>query len=150
MVMFEKGGLKPGFREMKWGDQPPKDAEVLDERMEEKFCLLHGDDLTWAGVALDKIVYQYWENRLSDVFIEIPTSSADRVFKDLLDAWGKPEQPNKFIEDFIWRNRAAGPAGTEALFSRNPNTRAATLLLSSSYIKAKKALARPKPPMPAR
>ena len=149
--MFEKGaGLKPGFREMKWGDQPPKDAEVLDEHAEEKFCLLHGDDMTLSGAPVDKIVYQYWENRLSDVYVEIPTSSADRILKDLLDSWGRPEQPNKFIDDFHWKNKAIGPEATEAIFSRNPNTRGATLLISSSYIKAKKALARPKPPASAR
>ena len=25
------GGMKAGFRDMKWGDQPPKEMEVLDE-----------------------------------------------------------------------------------------------------------------------
>jgi hypothetical protein len=40
------GGLKSGFREMKWGDQPRKEMEVLDERGEEKFCRLEADDLT--------------------------------------------------------------------------------------------------------
>ncbi len=140
------GGLKAGFRDMKWGDQPLKDMEVLDDRVEEKFCVLKGDDLSWSGAPLDKIVYQYWENRFSDVYIEIPVASADRVFRDLVDGWGKPEQPNKFIQDFLWHNKAIGPEATEALFSRNPNTKAATLQIRSTYIKAKKALARPKPP----
>lgn len=150
MALFGKsggagGGLKGGFREMKWGDQPHKDMEVLDDRGEEKFCLLHKDDLTWNGAALDKIVYQYWENRLSDVYIEIPTASAERVFKDLVDGWGRPEQPNKFIEDFTWRNKAVGPEATEAVYSKNPNTKAATLVIRSSYIKTKKALAKSHP-----
>jgi hypothetical protein len=69
------------------------------------------------------------------------------VLKDLQDGWGKPVQPNKFIEDFAWKNKGIGPEATEALYSRNPNTRSATLLISSSYIKAKKALAKPKPPV---
>lgn len=141
------GGLKGGFRDMKWGDQPVKEMEVLDDHSEEKFCLRHNDDLSWNGVPVDKIVYQYWENRLSDVYIEIPADSADRVFKDLLDGWGKPEQPNKFIQDFKWRNKAIGPESTEAAWSRNPNTHAATLLISSSYIKTKKTLARSRPGM---
>jgi len=131
---------------MKWGEQPLKEMETLDDRAEEKFCLRHNDDVTWNGVAVDRIVYQYWENRLSDVFIEIPTASADLVFKDLVEGWGKPDQPNKFIEDFRWRNKGIGPEASEALYSKNPNTKAATLLISSSYIKAKKLLSRSRPP----
>lgn len=107
-----------------------------------------GEDLTWNGAPVDKIVYQYWENRFSDAFIEIPPASADRVLKDLNDGWGRPDQPNKFIEDFKWKNKGIGPEASEAFFSRNPNTRGATLLISSTYIKAKKALAKGKPPAP--
>jgi hypothetical protein len=140
------GGMKPGFRDMKWGDQPPKEMEVLDEQAEQKFCRLEHDNLTWSDAPVDKIVYLFWSNRFSDVHIEIPTASADRILKDLNDGWGRPEQPNKFIEDFLWKNRAHGPEATEALFSRNPNTRGATLTISSSYIKTKKALAKAKPP----
>ena len=147
------GGLKAGFRDMKWGDQPKKEMEVLEDRGEEKLCLLLNEDLTWSGVALDRIVYQFWENRFSDVTIEIPTVSAERVFKDLLEGWGRPDQPNKFIEDYIWKNKALGPEATEALYTKNPNTKAATLSIRSSYIKAKKALAKShpglKPPGPA-
>ena len=151
MALFGKGGgasggLKAGFRDMKWGDQPHKDMEILDDLGDEKFCRLVGDDLSWNGAPLDKIIYQYWGNRFSDAYIEIPTASADRVLKDLNDGWGRPAQPNKFIEDFIWRNKGIGPEATEATFSRNPNTRAATLVISSTYIKAKKSLAKPKPP----
>jgi hypothetical protein len=139
-------GLKAGFREMKWGEQPRKDMEVLDDHGDEKFCRVEGDDLSWNGAPLDKVIYQYWGNRFSDAYIEIPAASADRVLKDLNDGWGRPEQPNKFIEDFVWKNKATGPEATEALFSRNPSTRGATLLISSSYIKAKKALAKVRPP----
>ncbi len=141
------GGLKSGFREMKWGDQPLKDMETLDDRGEEKFCRLEKDDLTWSGAPVEKIVYLYWENRFSDVYLEIGPVSADRILKDLMDGWGRPVQPNKFIEDFVWHNKAIGPEATEALYSRNPSTRGATLTISSSYIKAKKALARGKPPV---
>lgn len=141
------GGMKPGFREMKWGDQPRKEMETLDEHGEEKFCRLEHDDLSWSDTPVEKIVYLYWENRFSDVYIEIPPSSADRILRDLQSGWGRPEQPNKFIEDFTWRHKAAGPEATEALFSRNPNTRGATLTISSSYIKAKKMLAKGKPPV---
>ncbi len=156
MGLFSKGGggasggLKPGFREMKWGDAPRKDMEVLDEVGEEKFCRLASDDLTWGGAPVDKIVYQYWSNRFSDVYIEIPPLSADRILRDLQEGWGRGEQPNKFIEDFVWRNKSVGPEASEALFTRNPNTRGAILTICSSYVKAKKALARGKPPAPAR
>jgi hypothetical protein len=140
------GGMKAGFRDLKWGDQPPPEMDVLDEQGEQKSCQLPKDDLTWSGAPVDRIVYQFWSNRFSDVTIEIPTASADKILKDLNDGWGRPEQPNKFIEDFVWRNKALGPEATEALYTRNPNTRAATLTICSSYIKTKKALAKPKPP----
>jgi len=140
------GGMKPGFRDFKWGDQPRKDMETLDEQGEDKFCHLQAEDLTWGDSPVERIVYQYWGNRFSDVTIEIPPASADRVLRDLQEGWGRPEQPNKFIEDFTWRNKGVGPEATEAVFSRNPNTRAATLTIRSSYIKTKKALAKGKPP----
>ena len=131
---------------MKWGDPPKPSMEVLDEQGPEKFCYIPDDDLTWGEAPVDKIIYLFWNNRFSDVVLEIPTGSADKVLKDLNDGWGRPDQPNKFIQDFVWRNKALGPEATEGLFSRNPNTRAATLTIRSVYIQTKKALAKPKPP----
>jgi hypothetical protein len=149
MSLFGKGasgGMKAGFRDLKWGDHPAKDMQVIEEEGDEKSCRLPKDDFTWSEASVDKIVYHFWTNRFSAVTLEIPPQSADKILKDLHEGWGKPEQPNKFIEDFIWHNKAAGPEATEALFSRNPSTRSATLTISSSYVKAKKALAKGKPP----
>jgi hypothetical protein len=140
------GGMKPGFRDFKWGDVPAPGMEVLDERAEAKFCWIPADDLTWGGEPVSKIVYEFWENRLAEVLIEIPALSAEKILKDLNAGWGKPEQPNKFIEDFVWHNKAAGPEATTAFFSRNPSTRGATLRILSSYIQTKKLLARGHPP----
>ncbi|MEO8586202.1 MAG: hypothetical protein ABI584_08570 [Acidobacteriota bacterium] len=138
------GGMKPGFRDFKWGSAAVPDMEVLDEHAESKFCWIPSDDLTFAGAKVDKIVYEFWENRFAEVFIEIPPQSADRILKDLNAGWGKPSQPNKFIEDFIWHNKAVGPEATNAVFSRNPSTRGATLRILSSYIQTKKTLAKGK------
>ena len=140
------GGMKPGFRDFKWGGVPVPRMEVLDEHAESKFCWIPNDDLTFAGATVDKIVYEFWENRFAEVYIEMSVGSADRILKDLNAGWGKPSQPNKFIEDYIWQNKAVGPEATTAVFSRNPNTRGATLRILSSYIQTKKALAKPKPP----
>ena len=140
------GGMKPGFRDLKWGDGPGPRMEVLDEQAVAKFCRIENDDLTWGGAPVDKIVYEFWGNRFAEVVIEMPSTSADRVLKDLQAGWGKPEQPNKFIEDFVWQNKAVGPEATTAIFSRNPNTRAATLRILSGYIQTKKLLARGRPP----
>ena len=140
------GGMKPGFRDFKWGDAPTKGMEVLDEHAESKFCWIPADDLTWCDAPVDRIVYEFWENRLAEVLIEMPPLSAERVLKDLNAGWGKPEQPNKFIEDFAWQNKAAGPEATTAVFSRNPSTRGATLRILSGYIQTKKLLARARPP----
>jgi hypothetical protein len=140
------GGMKPGFRGLKWGDGPAPRMEVLDEHTESKFCWISHDDLTWGGAPVDKIIYEFWENRFAEVVIEMPSLSADRVLKDLHDGWGKPEQPNKFIQDFVWQNKAVGPEATTAIFSRNPNTRAATLRIFSGYIQTKKQLAKGRPP----
>ena len=140
------GGMKPGFRDFKWGGAAVPQMEVLDEHAESKFCRIPDDDLTFAGAKVDKIVYEFWENRFAEVYIEMSVGSADRILKDLNAGWGKPSQPNKFIEDYIWQNKAVGPEATTAVFSRNPNTRGATLRILSSYIQTKKALAKPKPP----
>lgn len=140
------GGMKPGFRDFKWGGAPVERMEVLDEHAESKFCWIPNDDLTFAGATVEKIVYEFWENRFAEVSIEMSRESADRILKDLHAGWGKPSQPNKFIEDFLWQNKAAGPEATTAVFSRNPNTRGATLRILSSYIQTKKTLAKVRPP----
>jgi hypothetical protein len=140
------GGMKPGFRNFRWGDAPAKGMEVLDDHAGAKFCWIPTDDLTWDGEPVDKIVYEFWENRFAEVLIEIPALSAEKILKDLNAGWGKPEQPNKFIEDFVWQNKAVGPEATTAAFSRNPSTRGATLRILSSYIQTKKQLARVRPP----
>ncbi len=140
------GGMKPGFRDFKWGGAAVPQMEVLDDHTESKFCWIPNDDLTFAGATVEKIVYEFWENRFAEVTIEMSAESADRILKDLQAGWGKPSQPNKFIEDYIWQNKAAGPEATTAIFSRNPNTRGATLRILSSYIQTKKTLAKGKPP----
>ena len=140
------GGMKPGFRDFKWGSHPAPHMEVLEEQMESKFCRIPNDDLTFAGANVDKIVYEFWENRFAEVYIEMSVESADRVLKDLRTGWGSPSQPNKFIEDFLWQNKAVGPEATTAIFSRNPNTRGATLRILSSYMQTKKTLAKGKAP----
>lgn len=140
------GGMKPGFRDFKWGGAAVPQMEVLDDHTESKFCWIPNDDLTFAGATVEKIVYEFWENRFAEVTIEMSAESADRILKDLQAGWGKPSQPNKFIEDYIWQNKAAGPEATTAIFSRNPNTRGATLRILSSYIQTKKTLAKVKPP----
>jgi hypothetical protein len=139
-------GMKPGFRDFKWGDVPTPRMQVLDEHAESKFCWIPDDELSWDGAPLDRIVYEFWENRLAEVYIEIPAASADKMLKDLHASWGKSTQPNKFIEDFAWQNKASGPEATNAIFSRNPSTRAATLRIQSSYIQTKKLLLRGRPP----
>ncbi len=140
------GGMKPGFRDFKWGDVPTKAMVVLDEHNESKFCWIPTDDLTFAGATVEKIVYEFWENRFAEAYIEMSPESADRILKDLHAGWGKASQPNKFIEDFIWQNKAAGPEATTAIFSRNPNTRGATLRILSGYIQTKRTLAKGRPP----
>ncbi|MCM3876660.1 MAG: hypothetical protein NEA02_09600 [Thermoanaerobaculia bacterium] len=141
------GGMKPGFRDFKWGSVPAPHMETLDEHAESKFCWIPNDDLTFAGAAVQKIVYEFWENRFAEVYIEMSPESADRILKDLQAGWGRSSQPNKFIEDFVWQNKAAGPEATTAIFSRNPSTRGATLRILSSYIQMKKTIAKGKPPV---
>jgi hypothetical protein len=140
------GGMKTGFRDFRWGDAPVARMEVVDENAESKLCRIPKDDLTFAGATVDKIVYEFWENRFAEVTLEMSSESADRILKELQSGWGRPSQPNKFIEDFVWQNKAAGPEGTTAVFSRNPSTRGATLRILSSYIQTKKALAKGRPP----
>jgi hypothetical protein len=139
-------GLKPGFREMKWGDPPKEDMIVLSEEGDDRICMIKDDDLAAAGKAVDKIVYKYFQARLSEVMVEIPKASADAIFEHLVTTWGKPSRPNKFIEEFFWQNRSHGVESTGAFFNRNPATRAATLTIQSNYIRAKRNIALGKEP----
>ena len=136
----DERGLKAGFRDMKWGDPPRPGMTVLEETENDRFCLLPTDELELGGVPLTRIVYKYWQKRLAEVQIEIPPDSVDAVFRHLTAEWGKPQQPNRFIEDFSWQNQKLGVEATGASFSKNPNTRAAMLLIQSRYILAKRTL----------
>ena len=138
--------LKPGFRDMKWGDLPKKDMIVLDDHEDERSCMIKEDDLTLGGARVDKIVYRYFQARLSDVLVEIPASSASAVFQHLEKIWGKPSRPNRFIEDYFWQNQSHGVDSTTASFSRNPSTHAATLTIQSKYLQAKRNIAQGKEP----
>ena len=133
-------GLRPGFRDMRWGDLPKKNMTVLDDTGDDRFCLIDGDDLSFGGATVDRIVYKYWQGRLAEVLVEIPPPAADGLFRSLVADWGKPERPNAFIDDYFWKNRKLGVEETVAAYSKNPGTKAATLTISSGYIQKKRLL----------
>jgi len=137
----DERGLKAGFREMKWGEAPRPGMTLLEESGDDRFYTNEGDDLEFGGAPLNRIIYKYFQNRLCEVQIEIPPASVDAVFRHLTAEWGKPDRPNRFIEDYGWQNDKLGVEGSVASFSRNPNTRAAVLLIQSRYILAKRTLA---------
>lgn len=146
----EERGLRAGFRDMKWGEAPRPAMTLLEESGADRFYTLDGDDLEFGGAELSRIIYKYFQNRLCEVQIEVPPASADPVFRHLSAEWGKPDRPNRFIEDYGWKNDKLGVEGTVASFSKNPNTRAAILLIQSRYILAKRTLPVPDaaPPKP--
>ena len=104
-------GLKAGFREMKWGEAPRPGMILLEETGDDRHCMLAGDDLEFGGAALERIIYKYFQKRLAEVQIEIPPASADAVFRHLAAEWGKPQQPNRFIEDFNCRTTSRASKG---------------------------------------
>jgi len=145
----EERGLKPGFREMKWGEAPRPGMTLLEESGDDRSYTTPGDDLELGGAPLNRIIYKYWQNRLAEVQLEIPPASVDAVFRHVTAEWGKSARPNRFIEDYNWQNDRQGVEGTTASFSKNPNTRAAVLQIVSRYILAKRTLVQP-PEIPAK
>ncbi len=145
----DERGLKPGFREMRWGEAPRPEMKLLDETGPDRFFMLASDDLTLGGAPVDRIIYKYWQNRLSEVQIEIPPGSVDAIFRHLQADWGKPDRPNRFIEDYFWQNDKQGVEATSASFVKNPNTRAVILLIQSRYMQTKRTLIpSAEPPVP--
>ncbi len=142
----EERGLKAGFRDMRWGEAPRAGMALLEEAGDDRFYTAPGENLDLGGAPLDRIIYKYWQNRLAEIQIEIPAGSFDPVFKQVSVDWGKPDRPNRFIDDYNWQNNKQGVEGTAASLSRNPNTRAAVLLIQSRYILAKKSLNLTVPP----
>jgi len=139
----EERGLRAGFRDMKWGDPPRPGMVLLEETLEDRFCTITGDDLEFGGAPLTRIIYKYYQKRLAGVQIEIPPASVEPVFRHITSEWGKPEQPNRFIEEYSWQNDKQGVEGTSASFSKNPGTHAAVLMIQSRYILTKRTLAPP-------
>jgi hypothetical protein len=144
--MKEQGGLRPGWRDLKWGDAPTAAMELVQEAGEDSSYTLKGEELKLDGAPVERILYTFYQGRFSNVHVEIAPNTADQVFKGLTARWGKPSQPNTFIEDFYWENKSHGVEATLAMFSRNPSTKAATLAVQSKYIKAKRAIAQGKDP----
>ena len=142
----EPGGLRPGWRDLKWGDAPTAAMELSHEAGEDSTYRLKGEDLKLDGAPVEGIYYSYYQGRFSGVVVEISPNAADHVFKGLTARWGKPSRPNAFIEDFFWENKSHGVEATLAMFTRNPSTKAATLAVQSKYIKAKRAIAQGKDP----
>ncbi len=136
-------GLRAGFRDMKWGEAPRPGMQLLEDSGEDRFYTVTGDDLEFGGAPLDRIIYKYYQNRLAEVQIEIPADSVAAVFRHVSSDWGKPVQPNRFIEDYSWQNDKQGVEATTASMSKNPNTRAAVLLIQSRYILTKRTILPP-------
>lgn len=142
----EERGLRAGFRDMKWGEAPRAGMALLEETGDDRFFTTPGENLDLGGAQLSRIIYKYWQNRLAEIQIEIPADSVDPVFRHISSEWGKPDRPNRFIDDYNWQNDKQGVEGTTASLSRNPATRAAVLLIQSRYILAKKSLNLSAPP----
>ena len=122
----DEKGLKPGFRDLKWKDQIP---EGMTKKVGDEISGMYvrdADKLSIGDVQLTSVTYTFFGKQFSGVLVE--TKNGAGLLRVLTENWGKPNQPNEYIESYLWSkgdtlagfeiNSASG-AGTLTLFSQS-------------------------------
>lgn len=106
---FKHGSEPDGFRGIKWGTNISTllDMEYLYTDQSYGGIKLYekkGDVLEIGGAQIEKIFYGFWNGRLHNVLIVTFNYSNWAGLKEAcFEKFGKPFQPNKYINTYIWR-----------------------------------------------
>jgi hypothetical protein len=98
-----------GLRGHKWGSPPSELADsVIDEDDGDMKCYQRkDDDLTVGDAKLNKVAYCYYKERLYFCVMEFNGSVNFAGLKStLVQKYGAPERPNRFMEEYQWLSPA--------------------------------------------
>jgi|GEM_PF-1090417 len=127
------GELKPGFRDLKWGDRPTPAMSVFKKKGDTALYQRHADKLTVGNVAVSQIIYGFYNGRLDFVQVRAPASAFSDLLTILKVQWGEPLQPNQFIKTYyIWHSN--DQALGETLASIEQTFREVTIVIFSKDV----------------
>lgn len=93
-------GLKPGFRDLKWGDPISRGMTKMAGDGVIAIYVRESDKLSVGDVALKILQYGFFRDQLSSV--RLTTDSGSALLRILTENWGTPRQPNEFIKYYMW------------------------------------------------
>jgi hypothetical protein len=97
---------KNGFRDLTFGDPPTPEMDLVTDAGDLKTYVRPSDDLTLGGAQLQTIGYRFYKDCLYSVaIIAKGYANGVAILEVLRQAYGKGEQPNQFLDEFLWRGR---------------------------------------------
>ncbi|HKC23764.1 MAG TPA: hypothetical protein VKF32_03430, partial [Thermoanaerobaculia bacterium] len=126
--------FRPGFRDVRWGDQPTLEMTVVKTEGEETLYMRASDVMRLGEGRLSGINYQFWRGHLAGVFIQIAPGSLDRVVEALTSQYGKPALPKDGKLKFYWFNLGGGDTATQAMIDGDAERKAGSLFIFSKAI----------------
>jgi hypothetical protein len=105
-----------GFRDVSFGGAPLLGMRLVEDDGDEKFYTRPADDLSVGNGALASISYGYYKSQLFSVNLNAEGLVNSRALLDTLEAaYGKPYQPNEFMQRYTWLG-----SSVNALYDENP------------------------------
>ena len=100
VAVAQEKGLKQGFRDLKWKDPIPEGmTKLIGDEVSASYAR-ESDKLTIGDVPLTKLTYGFFGNQFSSV--HVATENGTGLLRILTENWGKPIQPNEFIQSYLW------------------------------------------------
>lgn len=97
-----------GFRGIKWGTNITeiKDMQLVDSGKDSEYCYRKSDKMKIGDADIAEISYGFYKNRFYVVFVEYKGFLNFTKLKAVLfNLYGKPLQPNQFMEKYFWSGR---------------------------------------------
>lgn len=98
-----------GFRGIKWGDPTSALGTQNNIKYEGEsggfdIYTRTNDKLSIGDVSLDFIAYYFCNNKFVALAFDCKSSDSDMIMRIFRERYGDPEQPNKYIKEYQWKD----------------------------------------------
>lgn len=133
------GGLKPGFRDLKWGDGPTATMVFLDERADgEKAFSRSSDALRIGPVPLIGITYSFFSGELRSVEMRVAAKDLPALMDTLSAVWGSAQTMDSSSGQVSkWYSENGGSDNTVALLFRHGDRPATLQICNGKFYEAR-------------
>jgi hypothetical protein len=122
--------FKNGFRDLKFGDPPPHEMQVVEDGVT-TFYKRPADDLVIGNATLHGLTYGFYKGRLSSVLLETKGLVNSRALLEVLrQAYGSGHRSNQFMDRYSWHGRRV-----TLIYDEKPITNDADVLFESVTLK---------------